>query len=325
VPRAKARRLEQVSFSVALALLGACKTTEGPSGQGGARFEVTAPDAPAVPLEALFDICWPATSTPGQRVTLTTRGAELTFEVQGGASNSVGWCLRELATSVPSALRPSEKREVGPPPSPPSLWAALAWVKLLAPGRFGVERGLLDPAPLAAACIERGARPGLVQLEQLPVLTVRGLPGLEAERCLEAVLGSTAWPSPKELTLQVGPPPRSVAAAGDVAHYFSPDSEPGPPMDPQLIRETMRGASGQVSACWNEALVRRAGLGGSRTFRFRTDDAGRVTIAWVASALAEGPVAADYLLDACLARVVRGLRFVGARGDGLYTWVFATR
>lgn len=310
---------------MAVGLLAACKTAEGPSGQGGARFRETVSEATTVPLEALFGVCWPQTATPGQRVTLTPAGSDLTFEVEGGANNSVGWCLRELATSVAPAQRLSSKTVVTPPASPVSLWAALAWVKLLAPGRFGPERGLLDPTGLAASCVEKGARTGLVQVEHTPLLAVRGLPPLEADRCLEAVLGTTAWPSPKDLTMTVSPVPRGIAAAGDVTHYFSPEGDPGPPMEPQLVRETMRSASAAVSACWNEALVRRAGLGGARTFRFRTDADGRVTHTWVAAALAEGPVASDFVLDACLAKVVRGLRFPGGTGDGLYTWVFASR
>ncbi|MDX2008870.1 MAG: hypothetical protein SFW67_01690 [Myxococcaceae bacterium] len=315
----------RVVIGVVVLAASACKTAEGPTGQGGARFSATVAESPSVPLEALFGVCWPPTASAAQRVTLTPQGGDLTFEVRGGASNSVGWCLREIATSVPAAQRLGEKREVAPPTEPLDLWAALAWVKLLAPGRFGPERGLLDPAPLAAACMEKGVRAGLVQVEQTPVLTVRGLPPLEAERCLEAVLGSTAWPSPKELTMRLSRAPKGQPVGGEVSVYFAPESESGPLLDPQLVRGTMRGASSQVSACWNEALVRRAGLGGARTFRFRTGDAGQVTHAWVASSLAEGPVAADFVLDGCLARVVRGLRFPGGRGDGLYTWVFATR
>lgn len=317
----------RTSFVIGALLLAttACKTVEGSTGQGGVRFSTTVADVPVVSLEALFGVCWPPGASAAQRVTLEPRGTDLTFEVQGGASNSVGWCLRELATSVPEAQRLREKREVAPPAEPVELWAVLAWVKLLAPGRFGPERGLLDPGPVAAACVEKGARPGLVQLEQTPVLAVRGLPPLEAERCLEAVLGSTAWPSPKSLMMRITRAPKQQPVGGDVAVYFAPESEAAPPLDPQLVRDTMRSASSQVAACWNEALVRRAGLGGARTFRFRTDEGGQVTHAWVASSLSEGPVAADFVLDGCLARVVRGLRFPGGRGDGLYTWVFATR
>jgi hypothetical protein len=303
----------------------ACKTP-GPAGDAsGVRFLAPPAEAPLVPLEAMFDVCWPPTAGASERVRLLPAGSDVSFEVEGGASNSVGWCLREIATSVPEALRVRAPLTVAPPVRPVDLWAALAWVKLLAAGRFDARRGLLDPAPLAAACVAKGVHPGLVQVEQVPILVVRGLPPFEAERCLEAVLGSTAWPAPKSLTMTIGPPPKGLVGRGDVSHYVSPDVASGAALDPSVVRETLRAAVGEVGACWNEALLRRAGLGGSRTLRFRTDDAGRVVHAWVGTPLSEGPVAADYLLDACLASVVRERTFAGARGDGLYTWVFATR
>ena len=60
-------------------------------------------------------------------------------------------------------------------------------------------------------------------------------------------------------------------------------------------------------------------------FRFRVDESGAVSRAWVASTMSEGGTAVDYLLDRCLAETLKGLHFPPSAGDGVYTWVFATR
>lgn len=310
-----------------LLIVASCKTTEGPSGQGGAGFRAPAVDAPTVPMEAMYPLCWPATASAQERVKLLPLpGGDVTFEVKNGASNGTGWCLREITTSYPLAQRPTAQVELAPPNQPVELWAALAWVKLLSPGRFGPERGLLDPAPLAAACLAQGSvREGVIAVEHSPVLTVRGLASLEAERCLEAVLASTAWPAPKDLRMRLVPAPRGVTAAGDVSHYFGPDAAANGVLDAQTVRDTLRTLSPKIGACWNETLARRAGIGGGRTFRLRTDRDGVLVSAWVSSGLTDGPPAVDALLDRCIAQSLRGVRFPGTAGDGAYTWVFATR
>lgn len=320
-------RARRIALLAGLLTVTACKTVEGPSGQGGASFREVAEAPPTMPLEALYGVCWQPNAGLLERVKLTPLGGgDFTFEVSGGANNSTGWCLRELITSYPVAQRPSAEFELGPPTEPTSLWAALAWVKLLSPSRFGPERGLLDPAPLAAKCLARGpVRSATFAVEHAPLLAVRGLAGLEPERCLEAVLAATAWPAPKELRLKLGPPPKAVTPAGEVAHYFAPEGEPVSVLDAQLVRDTMRTISPKVAACWNETLVRRAGVSGSRTFRLRTDASGVLTAAWVATGLADGAATTDAILDRCLARALQGLRFPGTSGDGAYTWVFATR
>lgn len=308
-------------------LLAACKTVEGPSGQGGAGFRAVQVETPQTPAATMFGICWPETASPLERITLTTLpNGDVTFEAKGGASNGTGWCLREIVTSYPSDQRPKGSLELSPPSAPVDLWAALAWVKLLSPSRFGPERGLLDPAPLAAACLSRGTtRGGSVAIEHAPALVVRGFTSLDAERCLEAVLGATAWPAPKSVRLALSSVPRGLEAAGDVGHYFAPETASRAVLDSQIAKETLRARGAEISACWNEALSRRAGLAGARTFRFRTDDSGTLVAAWVASSVAEGPIAADALLDRCIAKAVTGVRFVGSSGDGVYTWVFASR
>lgn len=304
-----------------------CKTVEGPAGQGGAGFRAVSQESPGVPMEAMFGVCWPPSAGAQERVKLMPQaGGELLFEAKHGASNGVGWCLREIVTSYPASERPTAELEVAPPSKPVELWAALAWVKLLAPSRFGPERGLLDPAPLAAACLARGTvNEGTIAIEHSPMLVVRGLSSLEQERCLEAVLAATAWPAPKDVRMSLSRPPRGVEPAGDVSLYFAPDGTATGVLDAQAVKEAMRALSPKVGACWNEALVRRAGLGGARTFRLRTDASGVLVAAWVSTGLTEGPAAADAILDRCLAQVLKGLRFPGTSGDGAYTWVFATR
>lgn len=319
--------MTRAALLLAVTLISSCKTVDGPSGQGGAGFRDVKPAAAETPLQALYGVCWSPSASPAERIKLTPLpGGDVTFEAKNGASNGTGWCLRELITSYPAAQRPQAEVEVGPPAAPVDLWAALAWVKLLSPSRFGPERGLLDPAPLAAACLERGAvSEGTIAVEQTPILAVRGLASLENERCLEAVLASTAWPAPKDLRLRLTAPPRTVVPFGDVAHYFAPDGAATGVLDAQVVRETMRSISPKIGACWNEALVRRAGLGGGRTFRLRTDDTGTLVAAWVSTGLTDGPAAADAILDRCIAQALKGLRFPGTSGDGAYTWVFATR
>jgi hypothetical protein len=157
------------------------------------------------------------------------------------------------------------------------------------------------------------------------VLVVRGLSSLENERCLEAVLAATAWPAPKDVRMKLSKPPRDVVPFGDVGHYFAPDGVALGVLDAQIVKETMRSISPKVGACWNEALVRRAGLGGARTVRLRTDASGTLVAAWVSTGLTDGPAAADAILDRCLVQALTGLRFPGTSGDGAYTWVFATR
>lgn len=309
---------------VVVALIG-CRTVEGPTGQGGAGFHATTSAAPAVPMESMFGVCWPATSLPSHRLVLTPQGGDVVFEAKDGASNGTGWCLREIVTSYPPAARPTTALELAPPSSPVDLWAALAWVSMLSPGRFGPERGLLDPAPWAAACLSTGAtRGGTIAVEHAPLLTVRGLTSIESERCLSAVLGATAWPAPKDLRLALSRVPKTQRVEPGLEHYFAPAGDSTGTLDPQIVKETMRERSSQISVCWNEALRRRAGLFGARTFRFRTDASGALTAAWVSS-LDDGKEASDALLDRCIVNALKGVRFPGTAGDGLYTWVFASR
>lgn len=310
----------------ALALtVSACRTAEV-TGRGGAGFREVPIAAPSVPIEALFGVCWPLDALASQRVTLTAIDRDYVFETAEGASNSSGRCLREIAATWPWTGSPRSPISVSPAVQPIDGWGALAWVKLLSPSRYGPEKGLVDPAPLVRACIDRGGGPGpSLRFSVSGAMVKTGFASTEAARCVEAVLGSTAWPSTRELFFQFGSLNGAPDPAGDVSHYFSPPQAAGQLVDPQAVRETIREVGPKVSACWNAALSRRAGLGGGRTFRFQVNGSGQVTHAWVQGSLAEGPVASDYLLDQCLAGVLRGLHFSGGPGEGMYTWVFAAR
>lgn len=280
-----------------------------------------------MPPQALFAVCWPQDALPTQRVTLTFIEKDVVFEVKEGATNSTARCIREIATTVPWKS-PPQTLDLAPPQQPIDGWAVLAWVKLLSSSRFGPERGLIDPAPLVSACMAKAGplRPATrFMVRHTPGFEVRAIPSAlsDSERCVEAVLNATAWPSSRELFFQFGE--AREAPAGDVSAYVAPTTSTGVALDPMMVKDTVRLAGPKVLACWDAALVRRTTIGGGRTFRFRVDETGTITNAWVASTLSEGVTAADYLLDRCLADTLKGLHFPPSAGDGLYTWVFATR
>ena len=313
-------------LNVCLMALGC--TSVDRAAQGGAIFRDVAIETPDLPASALYSVCWPEEASSLERVLLTFLPGDVLFEARDGASNSTGRCLREIASTYPFSSRPDGVISVAPPRQPIDGWAVLAWVKLLSPSRFGVERGLLDPEPYARACLDRG------EVRQHTRFVVRHVPGpeirvvpaavSEAERCLEAVLASTAWPSGRTLSFELTKTAANPSSRADVAMYFSPPSSLGKALEPQAVREAMLSAKSRVAECWDSALVRRPGLGGARTFRFRVDDSGAVSHAWVVQG-AEGVVSADFILDRCLEAAIRSLHFPPVAGDGVYTWVFAAR
>ena len=319
---------------VGLLLLAACATTsEGPQGQGGAGFRAVKAGPVPLPAEALYDVCWPDDATPQQRVTLVFQGAGgIAFSALEGASNSTARCMREIATAYPWVEQPAGTVVVAPPVKGPSAWAALAWVRLLSASRYGSERGELDPAPLVAACLARGggARPGTrfeVSRPGQPPLHVVPAATTDSERCVEAVLGATAWPSTRPFSLGFDDAARGAPQpAGDVGDYFAPPGDSLAPLDPVRVKETLALRQPAVAACWDEALARRVNIGGGRSVRFRVGEGGAVQAAWVAGNVGSTPdTAADLRLDRCLLGVVRATRFEGGPGDGVYTWVFASR
>jgi hypothetical protein len=318
---------ERVGSAVLAALLvTACAT---PAGQGGAKFTETA--APTLNPEALFAVCWPQDALPSQKVTLTFQGPnDVVFEAKDGASNSTARCLRELATSVKWPRQPSTL-DVSPPAQPIDGWAVMAWVKLLSPSRFGPERGVVDPGSTVAACLSKigPLRPSARFLvRHTPGFEVRALPSAlaDSERCVEAVLNATAWPSARELFFEFAGASGAPAPEGDVSLYAAPAGpSSGAALDPSMVKERLQTASPKVAACWDAALVRRTTIGGGRTFRFRVGDDGFVTHAWVTATMSDGATASDLLLDRCLAAALKSVHFAPQAGDGVYTWVFASR
>jgi hypothetical protein len=313
--------------AVAALLLGvACAT---PAGQGGARFTPTPP--PTLDPAALFAVCWPQDALASQRVTLTFQSAtDVIFEAKDGASNSTARCLREIASSVKWPKQPASL-DVAPPTQPIDGWAALAWVKLLSPSRFGPERGVVDPGAVVAQCVEKlgPLRPSTrFVVRHTPGFEVRALPSAlaDSERCVEAVLAATAWPSARELFFEFPSMRGAPAAEGDVSLYAAPAGpSSGAALDPALVKERLQTASPKVAACWDAALARRTTIGGGRTFRFRVSDDGSVSHAWVTATMSDGASASDLLLDRCLVGALKSVHFPPQAGDGVYTWVFASR
>lgn len=295
--------------------------------QGGAQFKTTSPEAVTLSPEALFAVCWPQDALSSSRIALTFQGDDAIFEAREGASNSTGRCIREIATSVSWKNKPASL-EVAPPSQPIDGWAALAWVKLLSSSRFGSERGLLDPAAFVAACITKlGAPSSSTAFIVRPGDSLRTVPSAlgDVERCIEAALGATAWPSSRELYFSFAGTRGAPAPKGDVTPYVSPNTSSGVALDPQNVHDALQRSSGKVAACWEAALARRGELKGARTVRFTVDDSGVVKQAWFTNTTGQGASASDALLDACLHRVVIDTHFAPRAGDGFYTWVFATR
>lgn len=317
---------------LAALVLAGCVTSDGATGQGGAKFNPNV-SAPRLPAGELFGVCWPADATPVQRIKLATLpSGQVVFEATGGASNSTGRCLVEIATSYPD--RKTDSVELAPPSKRPSGWATLAYVQLLSAARFGPERGLLDPAGLVRACLSKGdgLRVGArFQVTFDPDVKVRLessdgrlMPPLTAgERCAEAVLGATAWPSTRSFTLEFESP---SGGEGEVSIYFGPEGAQGG-LDPVKVKEAMGARGSSVSACWEQALSRRPGLGGGRSVRLRVGEAGTVTHVWVVGNFSAEPLTlADYLLDVCLTSAAKSAHFPGGSpGDAVYSWVFAQR
>ncbi len=314
-------------------------TSNGATGQGGAAFNTPGTVKPGVPLEALYGLCWPADATVQQRVKLVTLGTgDVMFEAEEGASNSTARCLRELATTYPGPRAAGEVR-LSPPSNPPSGWVVLGYVALLSPARFGPERGVLEPAPLIHACLSKADSPRAgvrfaVTMGSALKVSIESADGFsqpaltDSERCVEAVLGATVWPNTRGFKLDFsGADLSGAAAAGEVAHYFAPAGSAAAGLDPVKVKESISASGPAVGACWEAALLRRAGLSGGRSVRLRVDDSGAVShVSVLGNVSAEPATAADYLLDLCLVNAAHKVRFpAGAAGDGVYSWVFAER
>lgn len=301
-------------------LVCGCATTGPAPG-----FREAAVERPSLPATDLLAACWPQTIIAGASVKLVFMPSEVLFEA---TDNSTGRCMREVADTYPwGADRPSG--ELTLTPAQPSGWAVLAWVKLLAASRFAPERGLLDPAPYVAACLQKSSpRPGTqYAIRWGTSLSVNVLPAgaiSDTERCIEAVLGATAWPGTRPFTVDF-PASGAVASTADVAFYFSRDAAVIP-LDAQRVHDALALTRPAVAACWESALNRRAGLSGGRTVKISVGEDGAVThVAIAANASDARATAADYLLDRCLVAAVKTARFGPGAGDTAFSWVFGDR
>ncbi|MFT3835789.1 MAG: hypothetical protein QM723_02185 [Myxococcaceae bacterium] len=288
-------------------------------------------------LTRLFAVCWPANTPANAAVVLDFSHADdVGFDTQNGATNSTARCMREIAFSVPAAERPHGQLTVSPGEAP-SGWAILAWVKRVSMPVAG-NASITDPAPLIAGCLtlDGGIRKGLKAavgfepaLESHLSLGGRhGSASTDAERCVLAVLGSTKWPStrPYELDLPesdlLKPAPNTAfAAAYDSAHGFT-----GPTRDALQVKSAFAAELRKVSACWEDAISRRAGLAGGRTVRLQVDASGAQTKVAVAPFAGDGLEVSDELLDRCLLDVASAVKLpAGEAGQASYSWIFAER
>ncbi len=320
------------SLLAAVLLLCACRSA--PEAQAAA-----APSHPGVPAQALFDVCWPANAAPSQRLELSfisEGGAfrDVLFAAKEGASNSVGRCMREIALSYPWAAGelPAATLQLSPPATRPSGWVQLAYVQLLSGAP--AARGVAQPAPLVAACLKAGdARPSLRYRVQPVPVRVEVEPGVvtDAERCVAAVLGATVYGTTRPLDLDFSaPPPVRPAPAAEVAAYFWPRlGEPRGVLPPGQVKEALTARQPAISACWESALARRAGLFGGRSVRLRVGQDGTIQAAQVTANRSDAAdEASDLLLDRCLVGALQGTRLTAPSGGDaelVYSWVFAHR
>lgn len=331
--------------------LAGCKTAgERPDG-AAAGSRGPAEEKPRFSARQLMDVCWPSDAKGPHGIVLTFFRTEagglkdVVFQAPEGASNSVGRCLLEVAWTFPwePGTIPATLT-VTPPLTRASGWQVLAYVRLLTRSQQA-ERGLVDVAPLVAACLQHGGARNLhYRVLSSPVRVSALSPAsdgelrltddvTDSERCVRAVLGSMVLPSTRGYELdfenEAGRPP--PAAASEVAAYFPPKGATldAKLLDPERVRETMQLRRAEVAKCWDAALARRPGLAGGRTLRIRVGEDGRVQFATVMPNQSSAPTeASDYLLDRCLVEAIGAARFpneTGAPADTLYSWVFAAR
>lgn len=331
------------------ALCGAvwgCRTTEerGP-------VAIAVPP-PSYAVQHLLDPCWPPDSPPEQRVVLTLiRGEDnalkdVMFEPKNGASNSVGRCLRQVVWRYPWRGDVPETIEIAPPSAPSNGWAVLEHVRLLTSDAYLQPRGIVDAIPLVQACLAHGTgtRPEIsFHVSTAPVRVTLLSPQIgsvvrptdpvtDTERCIQAVLASTAYPGSRAFVFDFG----RGAAAGEpaprdaVAHYLEPAGITDAPgeVDQSQAKAALAGIQQEVGKCWEATLDRRGAVSGGRTFRIRVEPSGRVGFVQVVGNRSEMGDAVDYQLDKCVADAVRAARIPppeGGPGEFAYSWVFAQR
>jgi hypothetical protein len=157
----------------------------------------------------------------------------------------------------------------------------------------------------------------------------------DSERCIKGVLGSTVFPGTRNFELEFSDVSGAPAAAPDaeVSPYFPPRGAPSADVsgtiEPLAVSDVLSERLGPVTTCWEQALQRRSGLFGGRTFRLRVGAGGQVDFAHVVANRSDREdEAEDYLLDRCVAAALRTARFPLVRGGGAevaYSFVFERR
>jgi len=275
------------------------------------------------------------------------------YRLEGGAEEVTAQCLGQVAQEYPwPGANPPEQLKLSADTAPtPSGRAGLEHVALLTTHNQGATRGIREATPLVRACLDRGGpvRPGLVfrvttqpvnvtgQLLTAPgsTTTVQPAPLVsDVERCVQAVLAATEYPGPRTLLLDFsrGQPGLPASPPDQVAWYFEP---PGTPpssgaIDPVEAQAAIAGIQPQVSACWDEVVSRRGGVGGGRSLRMRVQPSGELQFVQVVADQSTGGAgeAVDYLLDRCLVREAHRASLPRPEGDAadfIYSWVFAVR
>jgi hypothetical protein len=274
---------------------------------------------------------------------------DVIFETEGGASNNVARCLREVAFTFPWPKGIPSSLDVTPPVARPSGWLYLAYIAMLNRGSAN-DRGILDPASLMRACFDRGAirpalrfrvhtRPVWVEpfVEMSPVnkpherfaepVTLQS----DAERCVEAVLASTAFPVARNFEFDFADLSRAPAPApaSEVAFYFPAENgrQFSGTLETERIQEGLAERRPAIAQCWEGALARRSELSGARRLEVRLRTTGRVVSAQVVPTDG-GPEVIDYLFDRCLVRAIEQAKFTSSTGGSArfaYTWMFGRR
>jgi hypothetical protein len=334
---------------LAAAMLVTCQSTPKATPTKDARTH------PGISARDLMDVCWPEPGASSARVELNLvkedgRVVDVLFDVSDLSLNSVGRCAREIAWNYPWGTDVPESLSVTPPVFRPSGWKYLAYVALVS--EVEESRGLTRPGPLVRACLANGAgaRPKIrYRVQTSPVRvsaffevesaanpmvdrrTKHDVPLTDSERCVTAVLAATAYPSSRNLELEfsdlaVAPP---AAETASVALYFAtPGVDPTGMVEEEALRSALGLQQQAVEACWEDALRRRAGLAGERTFRVRLDGVGRLLSTHIVPAVDRTAEAVDYILDRCLAGVLSSGKFPASGGNGAefaYSWNFRLR
>lgn len=326
----RAAHLGRPLWFVALWACAAC-TAAGAS-SGGAAFNATV-SAPRVAAVELAAVCWPEgasgsiTHTPAGEGGLRFEASAPSLNSTARCQREVLLTAPDGRAAVGSALT------LTPPAQRPSGWVVLAWARMLNEGRYGPEKLLdaapLVRACLAQGLGLRGAPTFTVDPEARPRVQVSSESGsagavTDTERCVEAVLGAAAWPNSRAQRFTFSGMAGAPAAQGDVSLWFAAaGGRERPALDPAAVKEALSLRKAELFRCWEVAVARRPELEGGLSVRLRAGPGGAVDEVTVVGNLTQArSMPGDYLFQQCVAGVVRGARLPG-EGESTYSWNFA--